>query len=102
MNGDFVNRQAQHLADLLLRESPENEPRQIELAFRLAVCRPPDSDELVIVKNFLRNQRNDLAREAHIAAQGTTGVADAAKIRRAALVQFGRVIFNWNEFAYPD
>ncbi len=102
MNGDFVNRQARYLADRLLREAPENEPRQIELAFRLAVCRPPESEELVLVKSFLRYQRDDLAREAHVAGGGTTGSADGAKIRRAALVQLGRVIFNWNEFAYPD
>ena len=40
-NGDFVNRQAKHFAERLRKEAGDDADRQIERAYRLALCRPP-------------------------------------------------------------
>jgi hypothetical protein len=79
-NGEFVNQHARHLADRLDREAGPDEARQIELAYRLALCRPPTEREVELMQAFLKR-----------AGGG-----------RAAREQLGRVLFNLNEFAYPD
>jgi hypothetical protein len=83
-NGDFVNEQARHLADRLEREAGADPSRQVEWAYRLALARPPAEAERARVLAFLRERR----------AEGTTA--------RAALEQLCRVLFNLNEFVYPD
>ena len=88
-NGDFVNSQAAFFADRLIREAGDDPDQQIELAFRLAVCRPPSSTERNELKQFLLDE---------VSQQKPEG-ADA---RRAALVQVCRVIFNLNEFVYVE
>ena len=74
-NGDLVNRQASHFARRLRREAGANPGKQIDLAFRLAIARPPTSKEKDQMLAFLRDQ---------------------------PLEQVARVIFNLNEFVYPD
>ena len=74
-NGDFVNRQAQHLADRLRREAGQDAVKQIDLAYRLALVRPPKPGETRVMLDFLQ---------------------------RESLEQMCRVIFNLNEFAYVD
>ena len=44
-NGDFVNRQARHLAERLRREAGDDPAKQIDLAYRLALARPPKPAE---------------------------------------------------------
>jgi hypothetical protein len=78
-NGDFVNRQADHLADRLRREAGNDPARQIELAYLLTLCRPPSPTERAETLEFL---------------SGQTGAQ--------ALPQLCRVLFNLNEFVYPD
>jgi hypothetical protein len=79
-NGEFVNQQARHLADRLEREAGPDEARQIDLAYRLALCRPPTEREVELMRAFLaRSGGGQAARE-----------------------QLGRVLFNLNEFVYPD
>jgi Protein of unknown function (DUF1553) len=79
-NGEFVNQQAKDLADRLEREAGPDEARQIELAYRLALCRPPTEREIELMRAFLAKSGGGWsARE-----------------------QLGRVLFNLNEFAYPD
>jgi hypothetical protein len=80
-NGDFVNRQARHLADRLVREAGRDPARQIERAYLLTLCRPPTERERAELLQFLRRE------------------ADAGP---GALVQMCRVILNLNEFVYPD
>jgi hypothetical protein len=82
-NGEFVNRQAEHFAQRLAREAGDDPAKQIELAFRLALCRPPTTDESEAMQQFF-------AREA------------TATDRHRALVQLSRVILNLNEFVYPN
>jgi hypothetical protein len=82
-NGNFVNRQAEHFAQRLQREAGDGAARQIDLAFRLALCRQPTADESAAMQQFL-------ARET------------AATDRERALIQLCRVILNLNEFVYPN
>jgi hypothetical protein len=82
LNGDFTNRQARHFAERLVREVGMDTDKQIEWAYLLALGRPTTRTEREAMRSFLR-------REAENDANG-------------ALAQMGRVIFNLNEFVYPD
>jgi hypothetical protein len=82
-NGDFVNRQARHFADRLIQEVGTDAEKQIERAYRLALCRPPTERERSLMLRFL-NRMDDRRPDA------------------GALVQMCRVIFNLNEFVYSD
>ena len=74
-NGEFVNQQAKHLAARLQREAGSDPGSQINLAWRMALCREPSSEELTKSVAFLREE---------------------------SLEQFCRVILNLNEFVYPE
>jgi hypothetical protein len=98
MNGDFVNRQARHFAGRLLREAGQDAARQVERAYRLALCRPPTATERTTMLRFLEEEAATLQAEA--AEKGNRLAVGEA--RRRALVQMCRVIFNLNEFVYTD
>ena len=70
-----MNRQARHFAERLRREAGDDPAKQIELAYRLALARPPKASEIATMLEFLK---------------------------REPLEQMCRVIFNLNEFAYAD
>src|SRR5262245_9856998 len=55
-NGEFVNEQAKHFASRLEREAGAEPRRQIELAYRLALCRPPTKTEMASLLDFRREQ----------------------------------------------
>ena len=97
-NGDFVNRQAKHLASRLQREAADKPNQQIERAWTLALCRPPRADELRIMQQFLTNETQAVRDEAKKRNENLSET-DA---RQRALVQMCRVIFNLNEFVYPN
>jgi hypothetical protein len=84
-NGDFVNRQAAHLAERLNREAGPDLAQQVERAYRLTLCRLPTTAERETAVEFLRREG--------------TGAANA---KGQALRQLCRVILNLNEFVYPD
>lgn len=84
LNGDFVNRQSQHLARRLEREAGPDRRAQIVLAWRLALCREPADREVAAMLRFLEESRQILPDE------------------HQALVQMCRALFNLNEFAYTD
>ena len=77
-NGEFVNKQAKYLADRLEKEAGPDPVKQIDLAFRLALARPPTERERAELLAFI------------------------GKDSRAAREQMCRVIFNLNEFVYAD
>jgi hypothetical protein len=79
-NGDFVNRQARHMAQRLEKEADMDPKRQIEHAFRLALAREPLPAEKASMLAFLKQEGGG----------------------RNALEQLCRVILNMNEFVYPD
>lgn len=74
-NGDFVNRQAVHFADRLRKEVGDDPAAQIDHAYRLALARKPTEREAAAMRAFLE---------------------------RESLSQLCRVIFNLNEFVYPE
>jgi hypothetical protein len=95
LNGDFVNRQARHFADRLAREAGDAPAKQVDLAYRLALCRPPTAQERAALLRFLRDEADGQRKEA--AQPLPAGAAE-----RRALRQMCRVIFNLNEFVYTD
>ncbi len=75
LNSDFTNRQARYFAERL-RKAAETEPaKQIDLAYRLALCRPPTAAERNRLEQFLKEE---------------------------SLEQMCRVVLNLNEFVYSD
>ncbi len=94
--GAFVNRQARHFADRLLREAGPDPAKQIDRAFLLALCRPPTEKERQVLTRFLQREMAAQFQEAE------KGTPEPAAARRRALEQMCRVIFNLNEFVYPD
>ena len=97
-NGNFVNRQARHLADRLVAEVGTDADAQIEHAFCLALCRPVSQKERDDLRRFLDEESIRLEAEA----TDSDTPLDASAARHEALVQVCRVIFNLNEFVYPD
>ncbi len=97
-NGEFVNRQARHLAERLRREAGDDPGRQVERAYRLALCRPPTPGERAELVRFLARESGQLMKEAESRGRPLA----PAEARRRALEQACRVILNLNEFVYPD
>ncbi|HRI14376.1 MAG TPA: DUF1553 domain-containing protein, partial [Verrucomicrobiota bacterium] len=83
-NGELVNTQAARLAERLGREAGPEANAKIDLAYRLALARPPSPSERLAFLEFLRSESAD-------------GGDERAKWR-----QLCRVLFNLNEFAYPE
>jgi hypothetical protein len=83
-NGEFVNGQAGRFAERLEREVGDDPARQVEWAYRLALTRPPSASERSAALEFLNR------------------AGPAPGSRREPWIQLCRVIFNLNEFAYPE
>jgi hypothetical protein len=88
-NGEFVNRQSRHFADRVIAEVGHRSEAQVRRIFRLALCREPTDDERDSLLVFLESETR------HVKSA-------SSEMRRAALVQVCRVVFNLNEFVYPD
>ncbi len=97
-NGDFVNEQARHFASRLQREAGPGRREQIELAWRLALCRPPTSTEIAAMVKFCEQEASKLMSEALTEKRELT----KAEAEKAALTQMCRVILNLNEFVYAE
>lgn len=97
-NGDFVNEQARQFAGRLRQEAGPGRREQMELAWRLALCRPPGSAEVAAMNSYGAREASRLVAEA-AAENRELGEVDA---EHAALVQMCRVIFNLNEFVYSE
>jgi hypothetical protein len=97
-NGDFVNRQAEHLADRLVREAGPSNEQRLEHAYLLALCRPPSQSEQAAMARFLKEETEKLGQEA----SKNGNPMNARDAEHKALVQMCRVLFNLNEFVYTD
>ncbi|MDX2154180.1 MAG: DUF1553 domain-containing protein [Bryobacteraceae bacterium] len=75
MNNAFVILQAEKFAERLQKDAGPDPAKQVDLAWRLALSRPPDETELARSVAYLKS------------GDGT-------------LAQFAQMIFNLNEFAY--
>ena len=90
LNGAFMTSRAAAFATRLVSEAGTAMPGQIQLAFRLAMCRPPTAEELAMSMTFLSEQ-------AKLPPNGTQPDKDPA---RRALEALCLVLLNTNEFAY--
>jgi hypothetical protein len=97
-NGEFVNEQARHFAERLRREAGPDPRAQIELAWRLALCRPPTSSEIAAMGTFCEHEASRLLAEAAAEKRDLS----KAETEQAALTQMCRVILNLNEFVYAE
>ncbi|MBI3865510.1 MAG: DUF1553 domain-containing protein [Planctomycetia bacterium] len=97
-NGQFVNEQAEQLARRLEREAGDDPSRQIERGWNLALARAPTETERKTMADYLAAET---ARPTSESA-GSGSPISLADARHNALVQLCRVIFNLNEFVYPD
>jgi len=86
-NGEFVNEQARRFADRLQREVGPDPGRQVDRACRLALGRSPSPSEQVAFREFLETD----------SPLDTTSPSGDTR-----LIQLCRVLFNLNEFAYPE
>ena len=96
LNGEFMNEQARHLVARLFREAGAEPKEQVELAFALALCRPPRPEETQEALDFLERQRRQVEGDA----QGAGNVLGDPG--RKALEAFCLVLLNTNEFVYLD
>ncbi len=97
-NGEFANRQAVHLAMRLRREAGDDVTRQIELAYRLTLCRSPNGTEIAALKRYLAEQMELLVNEA---VASKTAISPN-KAQQRSLELLCRVILNLNEFVYSN
>ncbi len=97
-NGDFVNEQARQFANRLRQEAGPGRSGQIELAWRLALCRTPRPAEIAAMNSFCAQEASRLIAEA-AAENRELAKPDAEQL---ALVQMCRVILNLNEFVYAE
>jgi hypothetical protein len=97
-NGEFVNVQAEHFAERLLKEAGNDPQKQLTYAWQLALCRTPTKQEVSEILQFRRIETERLIAEARKSNQPFSET-DAQKI---ALRQMCRVILNLNEFVYPE
>jgi hypothetical protein len=107
LNGDFLNAQACHFTERLIREvhgpsPPTPLPKGakgealVDRAYRLALSRPPTADEAAAALAFLDRQEKRLRDEA------TTDANPSADPRKIALQALCLVLYNLNEFVYVD
>ncbi len=104
-NGEFVNRQARHLAERLMKEAGPDPRDQIDRAYRLAFARPPTEDEQKSLLSFLRDEAARPAKEPSATADSSFSAATTPphpEAEKHALIQLCRVILNMNEFVYTD
>ncbi|MFM7100639.1 MAG: DUF1553 domain-containing protein, partial [Verrucomicrobiota bacterium] len=86
LNDRFAQEQAARLAARLRREVGDEEPRQLDRAFRLALQRPPSAVEAKLSREMLHRQRE-------LAGPGDPG---------GALARFCGALFNLNELLHVD
>jgi hypothetical protein len=92
-NGEFVNQQARHLAARVIDEAGDDPAAQVELAWRLALCRVPDESERQSLADYLKSESMQTI---------TNGDETSVEAHRRALIQACRVIYNLNEFVYSN
>jgi hypothetical protein len=102
-NGPFMQEQSKAFAARLLREAPAGRAARIELAYRLALARPPRADELKTAERFLGTQA-ELIRERLLARKRVGLPASLPEgtdpAEAAALADFCLALLNRNEFLY--
>ena len=91
MNSSFVHEQADHFAKRLMNAAPASGAR-IDLAYRLALSRPPTPDEIQKGEAYLQQSQQKLA---------TAGLPPEQQPQQA-LASYLRVLLSSNEFMFVD
>jgi hypothetical protein len=87
LNDAFVQRQGERFAERLMREAGHDAAAQVKRAFKLALQRLPNDQELQAALAMLRDQRR---------------LAGGTRAEEVALRNFCVAMFNLNEFVYVD
>src|SRR5207244_4031848 len=95
LNNPFVLKQAEAFATRVLQNAGNNSSRQIEVAFLLALGRPPDQADREAVHAFFESHKGPVTRPQGGAEQKTT--LDKPPLR---LIHLCHAILNLNEFVY--
>jgi hypothetical protein len=105
LNGKLTLDLARAFAGRLLREGKTDPARLVDRAYRLALGRAPDAEEMQTARGFLARQA-DLVRqrlkEKKVVAQPVAAPAGTPAAFGAALVDLCHVLLNVNEFIYVD
>jgi hypothetical protein len=91
LNGPFIFTQAERFADRVKQTAGADVARRIETAFRLSLCRPPNSDEVSASREFLIRQATRYEAQKKLTPEQA---ADAA------LTNLCQMLLNTNEFLY--
>jgi Protein of unknown function (DUF1553)/Protein of unknown function (DUF1549)/Planctomycete cytochrome C len=97
LNDAFVLRQAQLFADRVTREAGGDPVKQIELAYRIALTRPPSETELALTLEAMNHRLGSSGVERP--ALSGVGSSSSSGVERS-LVDVTHVLFNLNEFVY--
>ena len=103
MNSDFSIARAKALAGRLYRELPGPVNERIRGAYRIVLCRDPNSHELGQVRTFLDAQTALLRQRSatgQTLAQPTYAPPETEPAEAAAWVDFALAMLNRNEFVY--
>ena len=90
LNGSFMHREAARMASRLLVEAGSSRQAQVTHAFRLTVCRIPDSNELAACMSFLRAQAKLFSK------------SDPSTAPQKAIAALCLVLLNTSEFVYTQ
>jgi hypothetical protein len=108
-NGEFTRTESGFFADRVIRDAGNDREKQVDLAYRIALSRPPTAQQKTLALEFMRKQTSLHLPEASQIRSGTRNAAapepDAAiqqTAERAALAELCHVLINTNEFMYLD
>lgn len=104
LNSELSVNVARQLAGLVLASSSASE-EQIELLYQRTLCRRPTAEEIVLVRQFLDQQRAALdsgISHGEAVVLPTPKPADIHRAHAAAWVDLCLAILNSNEFLYCD
>jgi hypothetical protein len=94
INGTYVLKRAEALADAILQSGETDVNAIVKRAYRLVLGRTPNTDERDRITRFLEAQVEQTGR-------GTIASVDSAT-RRTAVTDLCHVLLNSNEFLYVD
>ena len=108
LNSELMLEWAQHFGNRVITETGSDLSKQIDRAFQMAYCRPPDAFEEKLAANFIKKQsmiiRDQIEAGEKVAlpceSLKTASMGDQAQA--AAFVDFCHMLMNSNEFVYMN